>query len=370
MRRKKLIVLVAVWLLCACCVFGQNVKPRVTILSTGGTISSIKGAQGLKPEFSADQLIKKVPALKKFAQLNGKILFNLDSTNMHPEDWLIIAEEIQKISRQDRRLRGIVISHGTDTLAYTASALSFMIQNPRFPIVLTGSQVPISEPHSDAPRNLTNAVQFAAYGPPGVFVVFGGKVIKGVRASKTHTTSTDTFKSVNVPPTAIFGMEDKVQFLSEFMDIQKSGPEKHRFQGRKQMTFDTKIDPLVLDVKITPGYKPAWLLKLCDPEKVHGLVLEGFGVGNVPNREPYNLLPVLKKFREKEIPVVVVSQCPFGSVEMDIYEVGQKAKELGLIPAGSMTKEAAVTKLMWVLGHTKDPDEVRKMFLKDVAGEI
>lgn len=340
-------------------------KPELMIIATGGTIASVKGKMGLRPAYKPEELIEAVPGLDKYAKLDGKLLLNLDSTNMQPRDWVLIAKEAKKA--QDEGFRGVVITHGTDTMAYTASMLSFMIKNPEIPIVLTGAQKSIGAKDSDAPGNLTNAVQFAAYGPPGVYVVFGGKVIRGVRASKTNTITFDTFQSINAPYVAEFVDEDNQEAFSKMLPVKKiSWPKEKKDSGKT--ILDTKIDPNVLIVRISPGFKPEWLRKYCDPGRVHGLIILGFGTGNIPNRIPLNLLPVLKEYKKKNIPVVVMSQCLHGPVEMGIYEVGEKAARLGVIPGGKMTKEAALTKLMWILGHTRDMDEVREMMGKTDNG--
>jgi len=245
--------------------------------------------------------------------------------------------------------------------------LSFMIRNPRVPIVLTGAQKSASDKDSDAPRNLTNAIQFAAYGPPGVFIVFDGKVISGVRASKIHTLTVSAFKSINGPPVARFVGKKGGSIGTEKLMFEKITSLEKNNTGT---ILDTKMDPNVLIVRLTPGFRQEWLEAYCDPKKVHGIVILGFGTGNIPNRAPFDLLPVLEKFQKAKIPVVVLSQCPFGKVDMGIYEVGVRAAKLGLIPGGTMTKEAAVTKLMWVLGHTRDMDKIGKMMKTNMVGEL
>lgn len=363
-KTRYLLIFVLLFLLLSGISNAQNEKPRVLILATGGTIASVQGEMGLRPAYKPEEFIKRVPELKEYATLEGKLLMSLDSTNMQPGDWVKIAEEV--VLAQKDGFRGVVITHGTDTMAYTASMLSFMVRNPSIPVVLTGAQKSIGEKESDAAKNLTEAVQFAGYGPPGIFVIFGGKVIRGVRASKMDTVALDTFESINAPYVAEFVKANGKKVIDPLpirkidMPVQTDG----------ETVLDTKIDPNAVYIRLSPGFKPEWLRSFCNPSRYHGIVIGGFGAGNIPDREPYNLLPVLEDFKKAGIPVVVMSQCPYGAVDMGIYEVGEKTARTGVIPSGDMTKEAALTKLMWVLGRTKDPDKVRKMMLENMAGEM
>lgn len=330
-------------------------KPLITILATGGTIASVEGKEGLRPAFKPKEMLKLVPELGDYARMHSTLVCNLDSTNMQPRDWIKVAKEIKKA--HEGRSRGVVILHGTDTMAYTASALSVMIKNPRFPIVVTGAMKSIDEKHTDARRNLLNAVQYAAYGKPGVYIVFDGKVIKGDRASKTNSTQFDAFSSINYPLVARFAKIRRLGPNVNYPMIRWIAPPKKR-EG--SAVFDFKLDPKVAMVKLTPGFRPEWLEKYADPDTVHGLVIGGFGAGNVPYRAPCNLLPVLEKIIKKGVPVVMVTQCRRGGVNMSTYEVGQKAMRIGVIPGGKLTAEAAVTRLMWILGHTRDMDKVKE----------
>lgn len=359
-RRFTVFFLLAIIILTGICHAGADQKPLVLIIGTGGTISEVMGKEGLRPEMETQELVKKAPGVEKYARLDIVNLFKLDSTNIQPGDWVKMAQAIEKAHNRPG-VKGVVITHGTDTMAYTAAALSFMVQNPRFPIVLTGAMKSMDAEGSDAPRNLINAVQYAAKGRPGVYVVFAGKVIKGVRVSKINSSAFDAFDSINEPPVARFeGAKGK---------LIETNPVKEEKPG-KATVFDTKIDPKVQMIRLTPGFDPDWLRSYCNPYVFNGLIIEGFGMGNIPNREPYNLIPSLEELQKAKIPVVVVSQCPYGPVDMQIYEVGQDAKNTGVIPGGNMTKEDALAKLMWVLGHTRDMDEVKKMMMTDIAGEL
>ncbi len=322
--------------------------------------------QGLRPAYRPEELIRLVPEIADFARIHSRMILNLDSTNIHPGDWILMAKESEKAIR-DGGFDGVVITHGTDTLSYSSSMLSFMIQNPQVPIVLTGAMHPAGTPGGDAEKNLLQAVQFAAYGPPGVYVVFNGRIIRGSRAGKVSSLDKDAFQSINVPPVGVFlnmttpGGKPPHPIIEK---IQWPRPDE------KPMKIDTRIEPRVMAVKLTPGLEPRWLLEFCNKEKIRGLVIEGFGAGGIPFREPLNLAPVVEKFGREGIPVVITTQCLEGGVNLDTYEVGRKAVSAGAISAHDMSFEGAVTKLMWVLGRTGDPVRVRELMESDIAGEI
>ena len=363
-QTRHLLIFLILFLLLSNISNAQKEKPRVLILATGGTIASVEGKMGLRPAYKPEEFIKRVPELKDYATLDGKLIMSLDSTNMQPGDWVKIAEAV--VEAQKDNFRGIVITHGTDTMAYTASMLSFMVRNPKIPIVLTGAQKSIGEKESDAAKNLTNAVQFAAAGPPGIFVVFDGKVMQGIHASKMDTAAFNTFHSINAPYVAKFINEKSKKTFNPLPVKKIAWPAK----SEKETVLDTKIDPNVAYIRLSPGFQPEWLRSFCNPARYHGLIIIGFGAGNIPNRDPDNLLPVLEDFKKAGIPVIVMSQCPYGAVNMDIYETGEKAARTGVIPSFTMTKETALTKLMWVLGRTNNPDEIRKMMLENMLGEM
>jgi len=329
-------------------------------------MSAVTGERGLKPIYTPKELLQFVPDVYNYCNFTFATVAYQDSTNIHPDDWVKMTCEIEASCKAG--IGGVIIIHGTDTMAYTASMLSFMIKNPPFPIVLTGSQLPLELPDSDGKKNLLNAVQFAVFGIPGIFIIFDGKVIRGVRASKVNTTSFHAFESINAPPVAEFENKDYLGPPPQTIPINKIDWQTNYSGG--ETVFDVKIDTLVMSVTITPGFHPVWLRSFLDPEKFHGLIIEGFGTGNIPNRQPFNLLPEIKSLMNAGIPVLVQSVCPYGKVSMDLYEVGRDALDIGIIPGGGLTKEAALTKMMWTLGHSRDPEEVKKIMLTNIAGEI
>ncbi|WP_456421960.1 asparaginase [Thermococcus sp.] len=323
---------------------------RILIIGTGGTIASAKTERGYKAKLSVDEILELAGIKGNGVEIETKDILNLDSTLIQPEDWVTIGMAVfENLNDYD----GIVITHGTDTLAYTSSALSFMLRNVPVPIVLTGSMLPITEPKSDAPRNLKTALTFAMRGLPGVYVAFMDKIMLGTRVSKVHSLGLNAFQSVNYPDVAyVKGDEIVVRHRPK---LPSGKPE-----------FDPSIDPNVVHLRLTPGLSPDVFLSIA--EKVNGIVLEGYGAGGIPYRGR-NLLKAVSKVTEEK-PVVMTTQALYGGVDLTRYEVGRRALEAGVIPAGDMTKEATLTKLMWALGHTKSVEEVREIMGRNIAGEL
>ncbi|ASJ00756.1 asparaginase [Thermococcus gorgonarius] len=324
---------------------------KILILGTGGTIASAKTERGYKASLSVDEILK-IAGIKKRdgVKLESRDILNLDSTLLQPEDWKTIGKAVfEAFGEYD----GVVITHGTDTLAYTSSALSFMIRNPPVPVVLTGSMLPITEPESDAPRNLRTALTFAEKGFPGIYVAFMDKIMLGTRVSKVHSTGLNAFQSVNYPDIA-YVKEGKL-LVRHRPPLPTGEPE-----------FDPDIDPNVAHLRLTPGLSPEVFLAVAN--NVHGIILEGYGAGGIPYRGR-DLLSAVENVSGKK-PVVMTTQALYGGVDLTRYEVGRRALEAGVIPAGDMTKEATLVKLMWALGHTRDVAEIREIMGKNLAGEV
>ncbi|KYO69612.1 asparaginase [Thermovenabulum gondwanense] len=326
---------------------------KILLLSTGGTIASASGEDGLVPKLTGEQMIKLIPELEGLCEIDCKEIMNLDSTNVQPEEWVNIAREaFEGLKEYD----GIVITHGTDTMAYSSSALSFMLRNLNKPVIFTGSQLPIEHPQTDGKRNILDAFKVAVSGLAGVYIVFDGKIIKGVRSSKVRTQGFDAFKSINYP--YIGRVENGEVIIEHNVDKVPEG----------QIELDDKLDPRVLLLKLTPGFLPEVIpavLKL----GFRGLIIEGFGLGGVPNFRR-NIIPEIEKALKEGIAVVVTTQCLLDGSDLTVYEVGVKALKAGVIPAYDMTTETIVTKLMWALGHTYKLEEVRKIMMTNYAGEF
>jgi len=321
---------------------------RLHLIATGGTIACIPSPNGLVPGLGAKELLGYIP---NGEDIGCTDLFSMDSSNIQPEEWQQMAMAVLEAREH---CDGIVMTHGTDTMAYTASMLSFMLQNIDIPVVLTGSQHPIVRPDSDGRINLKNAVTAARSLPGGVYIAFGDAVMMGCRAVKTRTTSLNAFESINYP---YVGAVANDRFISL---------REPRALGEFSCFVD--IDPSVALIKLIPGTNPLFLESVAGCG-LHGVVVEAFGLGGVHNFRRDHA-ESLKKLIQQGIPVILASQCLYEASTPDIYEVSHSLREAGVISAGDMTTEAAVTKLMWVLGHTREMEEIRRMMNTDYCGEI
>ena len=327
---------------------------RILILTTGGTIASMPTAQGLAPTGDGHALLDYIPQAAEFCQAQVEEVFNLDSTNFQPEHWLRLARRIRD---NFEKYDGFVITHGTDTMAYTAAALSYLIQNSEKPIVLTGSQKPIFAPISDARKNLLDSLRFAAQdGVQGVYIVFDGKAILGTRARKVRSKSYSAFDSINYPVAAF--IDDKR--ILRYTDTEPAHP-----GGR----FFDALHPKVFLLKLIPGMEPEILEYLAD--HYDAIVIESYGVGGIPFHNKRNFLQKLQALTEKGKLVVLATQVMLEGSDAEVYEVGARAiRQYNALQAYDMTVEAAVVKLMWIMGQTRDPEKMRQLFYQPVQHDI
>lgn len=347
-------------------------KPTVSVLGCGGTIASrVEYTTGaVFPAFSPADLLLSFPQLKEIANVRGHKLFDLLSEDMTPKHWQLIARETAQAIEEGSD--GIVLMHGTDTMHYTAAALSFMLQNLPVPVVLVGAQRSSDRGSSDNAMNLTCAVTAAAKSDIAeVMVCMHASMSddycylhQGTKVRKLHTSRRDAFKSVNTSPYAKIGyIEPSIEYLRN--DFKK------RNNGR--LILDDRINPNVALVQIYPGIRPEFIDAL---QSFDGVVIAATGLGHVPtnpfgNKLAKSILPNLKNLIASGIPVVIAPQTIFGRLNMNVYTAGRMLNEIGVIGNGcDWTPECALVKLMWVLGHTKDPHHVREMMLKNIAGEI
>ena len=328
----------------------MTAKKRILLLTTGGTIASGQTAEGLAPELDPSRLLQDTPRVAQLCRVDCLQLYSLDSTNIRPCHWLGLARAIRE--RYDQ-YDGFVISHGTDTMAYTAAALSYLVQGSAKPIVLTGAQKPIWFDGTDSKRNLTDAFLYACRGCGGVQIVFNGKVILGTRARKTCSKSFQAFSSVNSPDQAVLQDERLLQYI--------------RTESLPRPVFYDRLCENVGLLKLIPGTRR----ELVDfmMERYDGIVVESFGVGGLP--EYGNLYEILRAAVERGKIIVMTTQVPNEGSDLTVYHVGGHLKQtLRLLEAYDMTTEAAVAKLMWIMGQTHDFAEAEKLFYAPVARDI
>lgn len=336
---------------------------RILILTTGGTIVSLQTAEGLRPGEAdiSSILYDKIISLSSDFHIDIEPIFNKDSSNIFPGDWYIVKESIQKhINNYD----GIVILHGTDTMSYSASMLSYLFAGIDKPIVLTGSQIPIAFKDSDGAKNLKGAIITAADERfRGVFVVFHDKIINGTRAYKRSSLNKDAYISCNYPYVG-FIKDRKIFITDEYKDLSEKDM---GYESRNIKATPSNL-PKIFLLKMVPGVD-AGILDYVIHGNYQGVIIEGFGLGGMPVDNTL-LMDKLKELVSMGIPVIMATQCVFDGVNLDTYEVGVSANKIGIISANDMTTEAIYTKLMWILNDTDSYKEVIRIFGTNICGEI
>lgn len=328
---------------------------RILLIATGGTIASGYTAEGLTPQIAAAQMLQYVEEYKTFCEVDVKEPFSLDSTNIYGHHWLLLAGMIEE---NYAVYDGFVICHGTDTMAFTAAALSYLVQNSSKPVVVTGAQKPISLPVTDARTNLLDSLRFAADSRAhGVNIVFGGKVIAGTRAKKERSKSYNAFSSINYPSVAVI-RDGRIVFYIE--DKEKAA---------ETVSFYHELNDRVLLLKLVPGMDGSILNRLFP--FYDAVIIEAFGVGGFPEYGEEPFYPEIRRWVDAGKIVMLATQVTHEGSDMEIYQVGRKMKEkFHLLEAYDMTLEATVTKTMWAMGVTENIAEFRKLFYRTINHDI
>ena len=335
--------------------------PKILLLSTGGTIASkIDYRTGaVTPVLTAEELNSSVPELAKIANIDAQVLFSEYSENIMPEHWLDLAKKINEFEKSD--YSGIIIAHGTDTMHYTSSFLSFALAGFPIPIVLVGSQRSSDRASSDAALNLIGATKFITESnPKGIYIVMhqdeNDDTIAchlGTRVRKNHTSKRGAFQTIGDNPAFIIA-ENQIQknFSEDYFKINEYQP---------KINLDTKVAL----VKYHPGYDPNLLNQIIEMG-FKGIIFEGTGLGHIGK----TMYETVKKANEKGIFLGMTSQCIDGRVRMTVYESGRDLLDLGIIPLENMIPEVALVKAMWVFGNYQDSEEIKKIMLKNIASEL
>lgn len=319
---------------------------KILLIATGGTIASQQTEHGLAPLILPETFLRHVPGIRTLCEVDTVQILNLDSTNLRPQHWLLMAKTIRE---NYNHYDGFVVCHGTDTMSYTAAALSYLIQHSPKPIVLTGSQRPIDREDTDARSNLYGSFLYAVSPyAHDVVLVFDGKVIAGTRARKIRTKSYNAFDSINFPYLASIQGDKIISYISN--------PPTNEMPA-----FFDHLNQKVFLLKLIPGLEEGIFSYLED--KYDALILESYGVGGIPSDTDYNFSEEIHRLIEHGMTVVMATQVIHEGSDMTVYQVGHRIKEqYGLLESFDMTLEAVVTKLMWILAQTRDQKEISRLF--------
>ena len=335
--------------------------PKILLLSTGGTIASKVDYRtgAVTPALSASELYEAVPEIAKIANVDAEVLFSEYSENLQPDHWKEIAKKLDSVAKSD--YAGIIIAHGTDTMHYTSSFLSFALSGFPIPIALVGSQRSSDRPSSDAALNLIAATKFLTESKTnGIYVIMHNDsnddtiaCHKGTRVRKNHTSKRGAFETVGDNPAFIVS-EDKI--LKNMNDS--------FFKGEK---YEPKLDldSKIALVKYHPGYDPSQIKNLID-SGFNAIIFEGTGLGHVGN----TMYDVIKDAKEKGLFLGMTSQCIDGRVSMTVYDSGRDLLELGIVPLENMTPETALVKAMWACGNSSNTEEIKELMLRNIASEF
>ena len=340
----------------------SNNLPKVALISTGGTIASKIDYRtgGVRAALSASELYESVPELANYASVDPEVLMSEYSENLKPEHWTMMANKIAEKVKAGK-YSGVVVSHGTDTMHYTAAALSFALQNLPIPVVLVGAQRSSDRPSSDAALNLLGATLFAAKAEvAGVFVAMHAgtsddvvAIHVGTRVRKNHTSRRDAFESIDVTPVALVK-----NGAIEMQDSEIKPAKKGHGTLKTQVNFDDRVALL----KYHPGFDPK-MIEHAVKADYKAIILEGTGLGHVSKE----CFPALQKAADTGVVVCMTSQCIWGRVRMTVYDTGRDLLNIGVVPLSDMISETATVKAMWALANSKD---AKKTMQENIASEI
>ncbi|MEM7826697.1 MAG: Glu-tRNA(Gln) amidotransferase subunit GatD [Candidatus Aenigmatarchaeota archaeon] len=341
--------------------------PTISILGTGGTIASKIDYRtgGVYASFSPEDIINQIPELEKYANIKSREIMNIMSEDITPEEWIKIAKEVA--NEINSGSDGVIITHGTDTMHFTATALGFMLMNLPVPVVLVGAQRSSDRGSSDASMNVICAANFIAKSDVAeVCIVMHGNssdeyciAIRGCKCRKMHTSSRDAFKPINDKPIAKIYYDGRIEIINK----------NYKKKGKGKVKVDSKLEKRVALIKVYPGLDPD-IFDFYIDRGCKGFVIEATGLGHVPTLGKYSLLDKIEKAEKLKIPVVITSQCLYGRVHPTVYHNLRELSKRGAIFAEDILPEVAYIKLMHVLGHTNDINKIRKMMLTNMIGEI
>ncbi len=351
--------------------FDQDIPPKnknlpnIYLIGTGGTIASrldyTTGA--VIPAFEPGELYTAVPELSDICNLETEVAYKLLSENIEPSYWLVLAKKIVNLGK--KKIDGVVIAHGTDTMSYTAAALSFLLKDLNFPVVLVGSQRSSDRPSSDAAMNLINAVTVAGKANLGevVLTMMGssahdyGFIHRATRVRKMHSSVRHTFRSIGITPLGMIRDGD-IQYFTE--DLIHRSP-----KSKKKVSCWPKIEDKVALIYSYPAMKGE-ILDFYIDQGYKGIVFAGSGLGHLPSK----MYPAIERAHKKKIPMLMTVQTLWGYTGMDVYETGRELQAIGIIPGKNILPEVGFAKMCWVLGNFETYDEIKNQLLTNVAGEI